>query len=185
MRRIYESEALRRTDEDPFSPRERDDDSRGLFGIGSDDSRSMFDYEALSHAFMPTALRNRAIDVAVETNRDVYGPEDPVRVRIQFANSYPVPVTLQARSPVLWEWSVDGVPEADHSLSEPEPDTTRFVFDRARSKTFDRTWHQRFRTSRTEWERAAPGEYEIAARVNVDNAAERGLEASTTVRIER
>lgn len=184
MRRIYESEALRRNEDNPFAPGEGDGNARDRKRSLLSENRSMIDTAKASHALMPSRLRDWAIAVTVETNRETYAPGEPVRIRASFSNRLPMPVVLQTPSPLRWDWFVDGVPEGSYVREEPEPETSLFHFDRGRTRTFDRTWYGRFKTGATEWEFAEPGEYEIGVRVNVDDAEERGLTASRTVRIE-
>lgn len=174
MRRIYESEALRRSDEEPHAPRERPDD----------DGPRTIDYASASHALMPTALRHRAVSVSVETDRESYGPDEPVRFRVLMHNRFPVPVVLRVPTPVRWQWGVDGHPEASRVEATPPAEPALFEFDRGERKRFDRRWHQRFRESEREWSRAARGEHTLSAWVAVDDPAAKGLHAEATVRIE-
>lgn len=172
MRRIYESDALVR-DDHPHTPSDRDEGSR-----------STIDWSAASHALMPVWLRDRAVSVTVETDREVYRPDEPVGVRVQLYNRLPFPVRLRTRSPVLWQWSVDDLPEASHVERSPPTRAGALSFARGERKTFTRTWDQSVRVSEREWEPIAPGEHTVAAWVNVDDANARGLYAETTVRIE-
>ena len=175
MRRIYESEALRRDDRDPFVPSESDEGER---------SRSAIDWHAASHALMPVALRERAIAVGIETDRSVYDVGETVAVRVTLRNRIPFPVALRTRSPVLWRWFVDDVPEASR-VEEHDPADRRGIlrFDRSERKTFRRRWTQQIRESRREWRAVEPGEYTLRATVDVDDAAERGLSAETTIEV--
>lgn len=171
MRRIYDSEALHRDDGDPHSPRERD---------GSPRYRSL-NWRAASHALLPVRLRRWAIDVEIETARDVYAVDEPVDLRVRFRNRLPFPVVLRTESPVRWHWAVDG--HVEGSLEPPsEPDDRAvFEFERSETKTFTRRWPQRFRTGDRTWEPAGPGEYTLTASVNDGTD---GLRASTTVRVD-
>lgn len=171
MRRIYESDALHRDDADPHSPRERDRTPK---------YRSL-NWRAASHALLPVRLRRWALDVQIETNRDVYAVGEPVDLRVRFRNRLPMPVTLRTESPVRWHWSVDGRIEArDDPPAEPD-DPALFEFDRSETKTFTRRWPQRFRTDDRTWEPAGPGEYTLAVGVNDGTDS---LRAETTVRVD-
>lgn len=173
MRRIYESDAVVR-DGSPHTPRERDDATRTHVNWGN-----------ASHAFMPIRLRNWAVVVDVETDRERYSVGEPVGVRVRFRNRLPAPVRLRTQSPVLWQWGVDDAPEA--SLLERDPPDGRgaLSFGRRERKTFVRTWHQSIRETEREWVPVDPGEYTISAWINVDHPERRGLTAETTVTIER
>lgn len=173
MRRIYDSEALRRDSDDPFVPNESDGGGRGHV-----------DWANLSHAFLPTTLRSRAVSVSVETNRETYGPDDPVGFRVTFANRLPVPVTVVTDSPKRWDWSVDGRTEASALPVDRPRERTRFQFGRGERKRFHRRWHQRVRESERGWRRADPGDHMLAVGVNAVDGADR-LRAETTFEIRR
>lgn len=182
MRRIYESDALRRGDA-PHEPADGDG-GRGE-RITGNRHRSSVDWAAASHALVPTALRDRAIEVSVETDRDAYAPGDPVSIRVRMRNRLPVPIALRTPTPVRWAWSVDGVRGASHvDECDPPARPALFAFHRGETKTFARTWRQAFRTDEREWEAAEPGVHEIAAFVDVADPESRGLFASVDVEIE-
>lgn len=174
MRRIYESRALEYDDEDPHAPKRRGDDDPGPRTV---------DWEAASHALLPGRVRSWAVDVDVETDRSVYGVDDPVRFEVRFANRLPFPVTLRTTSPVPWTWSVDGLPEASHVDDHPE-ESGLFRFGRSERKVFRRNWRQRIQTTPSRWEAADRGEHTLGVTVNVPGAAGRGLQAETTFRLE-
>lgn len=173
-RRIYDSDAIDRDDDDPFRPGEQDTARR-----------SFIDWTNFSHALMPVALRNRAIRVDVRTSRETIEPGERVDIRIELFNRLPFPVVLRTRSAERWIWSIDGHPEASHVRdAAPDGRTSLFEFGRRERKVFRRRWSGRFRTAEDSWELASPGEYEITAAVNVDGADRRGLEATTVVSVE-
>lgn len=180
MRRIYDSNAVKRDDDDPFTP---GDDRRPTSSLSSGRYRTI-NWERVSYAFMPVALRNRAISVSVGTARPSYAPGEPVRIQVSMANRWPMPVTLRTRSAVGWTWAVDGVEEASKVGSELDDDGGLFTFYRGERKRFEREWHQSIRVDAREWEPVGPGEYTVSAAVDVPNARERGLSDETTVRIE-
>lgn len=174
MRRIYESGALEYDDEDPHAPKRNDGDDPGPRSI---------DWEAASHALLPGRLRAWAVDVDVETDRDVYAPDDPIRFEVRLANRIPFPVTLRTDSPVPWTWSVDGLDEASHVTDHPErSDLLRF--GRRERKVFRRNWYQRVRRSEREWEVADRGDHTLGVRVTVPDAEGMGLSAETSFRVE-
>ncbi|MFP4529812.1 MAG: hypothetical protein ACLFNC_00820 [Halodesulfurarchaeum sp.] len=177
MRRIYESEAIRRDDEDPFSPNERRDRSTTPI------SMRLFPSKAIGRAFVPLWLRNRAISVDIRTPRDTYPLGTEVPFLVSMKNSLPVPITIPTRSAVLWTWDVDDVTEASHVRRDPPTDNRGFTFERGERKTFRKRWFQTFRVAESEWEPATAGTYTIGAGINVENAAEKGLYSQTTVRL--
>jgi hypothetical protein len=174
MRRIYESRALEYDDDDPYSPKRTADDDR---------TRRAIDWASASHALVPRTLRPRAVGVSVETDRQRYGTDETVHFRVSFRNLVPFPIALRTDSPVRWTWSIDGVDEASHVTNYPD-DASLFRFSRSETKTFERSWSQRFRESARTWEPAAPGEYVLAVRVNASGADEKGLTGETTFTIE-
>ena len=172
MRRIYDSDALSRDDDDPFRPSERDERSRRAI-----------DWEKASHALLPVRLRNLAIGVDLETNKSVYEPGEPIHWRATFANRFPFPIRLVTESPELWRWAVDDVPRASR-LSEPVPDRKAAItFSRSERKVIERRWKPQIRVSKREWDPLEPGEHTLSVALNVEDAAERGLADETTVRI--
>lgn len=174
MRDILNTDAVKRDDGDPFTPSEGDGGR----------TRSVFDWNNVSHAFMPSALRHRAIRVSVQTNKQRYGREEPVHFQVTLANRIPFPVSLKTRSPVLWDWAIDGVERATHLREEPPDEPGLLRFSRSERKTFRRQWSQRIRDLDGRWLPVEPGEYELSAWVNVDGAAGGGLADETTITLE-
>ena len=176
MRRIYESDALRRDDE-PFTPNERDRSVR-IQAMRSVNST------ALSRRLCPRSLRYRAISIDVSTPRTEYPAGDAIPFTVTMRNPLPVPIAIQTRSPLLWTWHVDGATEAARvPIHDPPDESGELVFDRGERKQFTKRWQQLFRVSDSEWEPAEPGEHTLSAALNVANAAERGLRDETTIRI--
>jgi hypothetical protein len=172
MRRIYESEALSRDDDDPFAPNEAEN-ARG----------SHVDWANVSHALFPSRLRARAIEVDVETDKQRYAPEEPVRFRATFRNRLPIPVTLVTETPLRWTWAIDDFVEASTVYEPPEPERSRFDFRRSERKRFHRSWPQRVREREDEWRAAAPGEHTLSVRIGAVDGAEH-LTAETTFAVE-
>jgi hypothetical protein len=172
MRRIYDSEALAADEEDPFKPNRDEEDDSGPRTV---------DWANASHALVPMALRRRAVSVAVETDRESYPRDEPVRFRARFRNRLPIPVSLPTPTRVPWSWSVDGLEHASRVAVDNGDDDGLFRFARSEHKTFHRRWHQRFRESDEEWSTASPGDYRL--RVWVSGYPET-LAAETTVGVE-
>ena len=177
MRRIYESDALDRDDDDPFSPGEREDRARPT-------AMRSLPAERLSRYLLPHRLRCRAVDVSVSTPQDAYPRGEPVPFLVEMHNALPFPVSLRTRSPLLWSWSVDGHREADRTAEEPGGEERRLAFQRGERKRFRRRWNGLFRVSETEWEEPRRGEYTLSAAINVDGGARSAVTDATTVRIE-
>lgn len=173
MRRVYDSEALRRDDDDPFSPVE-DDDSAG---------RSHVNWGNVSHALVPQFLRPRAIAVDVQTDKERYEPGEPIRFGVTFYNRFPVPITVVTNTPKRWEWSIDGNPEGSLLPTEHPEDRAAFQFTRSERKRFRREWSGRVRVDEREWRAAEPGEHTLAVEIDAVTGAE-NLRAETTFRIE-
>lgn len=175
MRRIYESRALSRDDEDPFAPGEGDRDVR---------PRAMRSVPSglLSRLFVPHWLRYRAIAVDLSTPRTSYPAGANVPFTVTLRNRLPIPVTVPVESPVPWTWSVDGLTEASRVGGHPT-ERAGFRFGRGEHKRFDRQWSGLFRVAPDEWEPAEPGEYVLRASLAVPDAAAKGLAAETTVEV--
>jgi hypothetical protein len=173
VRRIYESRALHRDDEEPFAPGERDGGPQAMRSV---------DGTAWSRRLLPRRLRLRALSVEVTAPDRVEGPAVPFVVEL--SNALPVPVTVETRSPRLWRWHVDDLPRASRVAEAAGGESRAIRFDRGETKRIRRRWDRRVRVSETEWEPAPPGEYTVGAGLNVAGAAEYGLEAETTVRID-
>lgn len=177
MRRIYDSEALRRDDDEAFVPREREDSVRPQ-------ALRSIDGSAWSRRLLPARLCRRAISVDVSTPRTEYVAGEPISFTVTMKNLLPVPVTIRTVSPLLWTWTVDGATEASRvPLRDPPEERRRFSFDRGERKQFKKRWRQLFRVSNSEWEEAPPGEYAIGAAINVDDPEGSGLSDETTVRV--
>lgn len=175
MRRIYESDALSRDDEDPFQPGEREQ------SVSPTASRTL-PAQTLSRLLVPDWLLFRGLSVSVATTRSVYETDETVPIRISIENSLPFPVSVTAESSILWTWAVDGIERASH-VEVGRDDPKVFDFGRSETKQFDRQWHQMFQTTDTEWTPAGPGEYTITAALNVPTPGKRGLRDETTIEI--
>lgn len=177
MRRIYESGALRRDDEEPHAPS----------GEAADRPQAMRSVPGglLSRLFVPNWLRYRAISLSIATPREEFERGEPVPFRVTMKNAAPIPITVPTASPLLWNWGVDGHPEAAQVPLRDPPDERRgFRFDRGERKEFTKRWNGRFRVSRSEWETAPPGEHTVAAWINVADRDTVDLSTATTIRIE-
>lgn len=177
MRRIYESDALHRDDDDQFAPSRRRSEPT-LQAMRSVNST------ALSRRLVPNWLGRRAISVDVSTPRAEYPPGATVPFRVTMRNAMPVPITVRTRSPVLWTWNVDGVTGASRvSMRDPPEESGEIRFGRGERKRFEKRWEQLLRVSPSEWEDVGPGEYAIGVGLNVDGAREKGLYDEATVRV--
>lgn len=173
MRRIYESSAIQRDDDDSFAPNERDVD------VEPQAMRSI-DGDLLSRHLIPYWLRYRAIGVDVDTQREEYAQGEPISFAITMWNRFPFPITVPTVSRIPWTWSVDGLTEASEVPANHAPEEKHgFRFNRGERKRFTRTWQQSFRVAPRNWERAEPGEYTIRAGLNVGDAT--GSVADETV----
>ncbi|QLG50719.1 hypothetical protein [Natrinema halophilum] len=174
MKRIYESGALERTDDDPFTPDRRSNDEK---------SGRAVNWAALSHALTPTAVRRRAIDVTVSTDKRRYDLGEPVELVVSFRNRFPFPIRLRTESPNRWTWAVDGHREASQVPRAVPDRPAAFSFDRGECKRFRRTWPQRIRITDDEWKPVAAGTYTIEASITREDAAKRGLGDATEIEI--
>lgn len=182
MRRIYESKSLHRDDDDPFSPTERDE--RRPTSFLSKDGGGAINWDALSHAFVPVMVRDRAISVTVNTDKQRYAPGETVHIRIDMENHFPIPVTITTQTPIHWTWAVDGHTDASRiSQTDPPDERSTLHFQRGERKRFERQWPQMIQTSEHQWQRVDAGEHTISATVNATDARQRGLSARTTVEI--
>lgn len=177
MRRIYESDALDRDDDDPFSPKERDERVRPS-------AMRSLPVERLSRLLVPQGLRCRAVSVSLSTPEESFARGEPVPFLVELHNTLPFPVSLQTRSPLLWSWAVDGHREAEQTPEEPSGDAGRLTFTRGERKRFPRTWNGLFRVSPTEWVEPDRGEHTLSASINVDGPARAAVTDSTTIRLE-
>ncbi|GAB7093287.1 hypothetical protein JCM30237_04390 [Halolamina litorea] len=172
MRRVYESEALHRDDDDPFSPVEEEQKSR-----------NHINWTNVSHAIVPQFLRSRAIAVDIQTTKDSYEPDEEIHFGVTFANRLPIPVTLVTRTPKPWEWYVDGNPEGSKLPPNHPQDRNTFRFARSERKRFRRSWSGRVRVAENEWRAAERGKHTLSVEIDAVTGAE-NLRAETTFRIE-
>lgn len=150
----------------------------------NDGYRSSGAVRLLSHALLPTRLRDLAIDLTIDTEHDTYRVGESIDLRIGMRNRLPLPVQLTTLTPERWMWSVDGHPEGERVRPiVPEDEASPFVFDRSERKTFMRRWTGHFRISDREWEPASPGEYTVSVAINVDDPKRRGLYDEATIEI--
>lgn len=177
MRRIYESSAVHRDDDDAFSPGEKDEKRRPQ-------AMRTVPSTFLSRLLIPHRIRYWSITVKISTPEDQYTVDEHVPFLVTMKNAMPFPITIPVRSPVPWFWSVDGHREASHVQLRNPPDERRgFRFDRGERKQFFRHWQGMFRISPSEWESATPGDYTLGVALNVENARGKGLYDETTVEI--
>ncbi len=175
MRRIYDSDALYRDDDEPGAPRERQRETRpqALRSVPSG---------SLSRWLVPDRVRYWGLSLDIATPRTEFRVGEHVPFQVTMKNSLPFPVVIATQSPLLWTWHVDDHHEASKVPADGPPEEERgFQFDRGERKRFRKRWDGMFKIADAEWERAPPGEYTIGVGLNVDGAAEKGLYSETTV----
>lgn len=175
MRRIYESDALSRDEDNPFQPNKRERSSAPAA------SRTL-PAKTLSRILVPDRLLYRGLSVSIATPQSVYDAGDAVPISVSIENAFPFPVSVTAESSLLWRWAVDGAESASHVDDADETQSRVFWFGRSETKRFTRRWHQMFQVTETEWEPADTGEHIIRAALNVSAPGDR-LRDETTIRI--
>lgn len=175
MRRIYESNALHRDDEESHAPREhgRDAEPQAMRSVPSG---------TLSRLLVPHWLRYRAIGVDVEIPVATVDRGERVPFRVTLRNALPFPVTVPVTSPVPWHWSVDGHSQAS-TVDGPPEGRRGFHFDRGERKTFSKRWSGSFKIGAHEWQLAEAGEHVVSVELAVPDAESKGLTAEATVRV--
>ena len=175
MRRIYESDARYRDDDQPGAPRERQREERPQ-------SFRSVPSGSLSRWLVPDRVRRWGLSLEVVTPRTEFRVGEHVPFQVTIKNSLPFPVTVATRSPLLWTWHVDDHRAASKLSADGPPEEERgFRFERGERKRFRKRWDGMFKVADAEWERATTGEYTIGAGLNVEGAADRGLYSETTV----
>ena len=175
MRRIYESEALKR-DDDHFTPYEEESGGK-LQSFRSVNST------AWSQRLLPQRLARRMISVSVDAPEAVPAGQS-VPFTVQMRNAWPIPVTLTTRSPVVWQWSIDDLPEASQVPTDEPERSGSFTFSRGERKRFRRHWNGHFKIASDEWEPADPGVYTLRVAINVDDPDASGLADEVQLRLE-
>lgn len=176
MRRIYESSAIRRDDDEPFSPNERDSTYRPQA------ARSI-PSAALTSYLLPAWVHRRAVSVDVSTPAEEFTTGGSVPFVVTLKNELPFPVVVATESAIQWTWDVEGHDEASHVPLHDPPAAGSIRFDRGERKQFRKRWDQMFRVSESEWEPATAGEYTIGAGINVADPARAGLYDSAAIRL--
>ncbi len=177
MRRIYESDALERDDEEPLAPRERQRETKPQ-------SFRSISGSAWSDRLLPHRVRRWAVTVDLTAPDGPIGQGEDVPFQLTLKNRLPMPVTIRTNSPRLWAWTVDGAQSASHvSLEKPPTETNKLKLDRGERRRIRRTWSGMFRVSKREWEHAERGEHTIRAAVNVSDPEAANLTDETTVYI--
>lgn len=178
MRRIYESDALRR-DEGPFSPTERSPEDHGPTAARSIPSTW------LSDRLLPQAVHRWAIRLSISTSRRRYAAGKTIPFTVTLRNEMPFPVSIPTRSPLLWRWAVDEHTEAATISTVNPPDRPgRLALDRGERIRIRREWDQRIQVSPHEWEAVDPGSYTLGAWLNVDDVEGSRLADEVEISIE-
>lgn len=178
MRRIYQSSALHRDDDESHTPRERhrETEPQAMRSVPSG---------LLSKLLVPSWVRYRAISISVETPGRNFAAGERVPFTVRMRNTLPIPITLPVNSPIPWIWSVDDHREASHVPRTSVPDEPKgYHFDRGEHKQFTRHWSGSFKIAAREWEPATAGDHTIGVGLNVDDPESKGLYAEATVRID-
>jgi hypothetical protein len=175
MRRIYESDALERDDDEPLAPRERQRETKPQ-------SFRSISGSAWSDRLLPHKLRRWAVTVEITAPDQPIPQGEDVPFQIALRNRLPMPVTIRTDSPRLWTWAVDGVQSASRvSLDRPSTEANKLKLDRGERRTIRRNWSGMFRVSKRQWEQADRGEHTIRAAVNVADPEADNLADETTV----
>lgn len=178
MRRIYESDALERDDDDPLSPRERQRETEPQ-------SFRSISGSAWSDRLLPHSVRKRAVSVSLSVPDREFEQGDSVPFQITLRNRLPIPVAIATNSSRLWTWSVDGHTNASHiSVGEPPLSENKLRLDRGERHRIWRSWSGMFRVSKREWVPAESGEHTVRVAINVDDADDADLADERTVRID-
>lgn len=177
MRKIYESDALHRDDNDPTSPDKRNRETK-LQSFRSLPSTT------ISNTVTPHTIRKKAISLKIATNKEEYKQGTKIPFRVEMKNVLPIPVTLKTTSNLPWNWAINGATEAiQMDQNRPADQEGTFEFDRGERKKFTKSWDQMFQITEREWEEAPPGTYTISAAINVENPEQDGLYVETEVTI--
>jgi hypothetical protein len=167
--------------------RRAEDGNRGGDGdadvdpAGLDESRNYLT-EALGR-LVPQSLARRAVTVRVETERDEYAQDEPVRFTVVFRNRLPVPVAVETDER-LWGWTVAGELEASDEPRMADAGGGTMRFRGGERKRVEVRWDGRFKRvgRRTRWVTPDPGEYEVAAFLAAEEPRPRD---ATTIRVVR
>lgn len=179
-RRIYDSEALRRDEDDPGSPSPREERRQNYrphpllhVPVG-----------AISDYLLPMWARCRSISVNVSTYKNEYPIGSTVPFTVTMKNTMPFRVSIPTQSPIRWNWDIDGHIEGSEVQQYDPPDRMeKLTFDRGERKVMEQRWNGLFKVSDTEWEDPLPGEHSIGAGINVADPEGSGLYDETTIEL--
>lgn len=170
----------------PQPPRDAGTDADDEFGLETDDSR--YTVATFLSALVPAVLARRAVTVSLETDRDVYEPDESVGITVEFANRLPVPVAVPTPRQRRWGWTVDGDLEASNERRFTRARPSTFRFGGGERKRITVTWNGRLeRAGRGEMRESIvpdPGEYELQAFIATHETRHQPSD-STTIRIGR
>ena len=120
-----------------------------------------------------------AIEPSIELDKSTFGRDDGIAFRFRFRNKLPFPIKIKTENKITWSWSVNGIEKASYYTDcEPPNKPGIFVLDKSETKVFTRKWSQAFRTSKSTWEKAGPGQYEVATWINVPDPKSNDLHST-------
>ena len=186
MRRLGPNEGTQLRDEPDFSLRYNEASSKDGHGNSLQDklkqtSRSTINWTEASYVFIPKYIRYMAIEPSIELDKSTFGKGDGIVFRFRFRNRLPFPIKIKTENKIPWSWSVNGIENASYYTDYKPPNKPGiFVLDKSETKVYTRKWSQMFRTSKSIWEKAEPGQYEVATWVNVTNPESKGLHSRQT-----
>lgn len=179
MKRIYDSEAVRRDEDDNFAPSPREERRENykphsmFFPTPGGTSLGL---PVFVHSLLPSAYYSFAIDVGITTPNSEYTVGEQVPFVVTIKNTMAYPIKIPTETAVIWEWAVDGKPSAAEVPTRDPPEERRWLrLDRYERKRFHRTWNGLIQVSETEWEEPSTGTHTISASINLDDADEQAL----------
>lgn len=187
MKRIYDSEAIRRDEDESFTPSPREDRRENykphpLF-IPAPGGVS-FGLPAFVHSYLPSEYYSLAISIDIVTPSSEYQVGEQVPFIVTIKNSMPYPIKVPTANAIIWEWALDGDVEATKISPRDPPEERRWLrLDRSERITHHRTWNGMIRVSDTEWVEPSTGTHTLSASINLDDPDEEALTAETEIEL--
>lgn len=146
-----------------------------------DASGSMINWTEAGFVFLPNRIKYLAIVPSIEIAKKEFEPNEIVTFNIVFRNRLPFPIKIRTESKLPWSWSINNVEKASHYVDfDPSGEQGTFILERSERRSYTRKWSQKFRVSKSKWEDAMNGEYELSAWINVPDPQSKGLQANTS-----